>query len=214
MVVIGAATASTAASTVATIARISSRLLLPAFAMGRRFFVKNGITRPPMSTRMTIMTPSTPRVTAAPVLTTPAASRCSVRFARASRISTMGKTILRRFFVAISGLSMATAASGRKATSTAATTCQGRSAPVSMSTRPATHRTASPASGAPVIVGRPVQLGTAVRRNPTRTAEVKPNSISCVCQESGLNPVGSARCPCQTATHSGIQTTARPAASR
>ena len=65
-----------------------------------------------------------------------------------------------------------------------------------------------------MIVGVPVQLGIAVSRNPTSTADVKPNSISCVCQASGPNPLGSARCPCQTATHSGIQATASPAASR
>jgi hypothetical protein len=167
-----------------------------------------------MTTRTTIKAPSTTRVASAPTSTTPAASRCSARLTSASPISTNGKPMLRRFRVATSGGSMAAAASGRKAASTAATTCQGRLSPVSMTTRPATHKAARPASSGPVTVGRPVQLGMAVSRNPTSTADVNPNSISWTCQAGGPNPLGSARCPCHTPTHSGIHATASPAASR
>ena len=54
----------------------------------------------------------------------------------------------------------------------ALTTAAARAKGVSTSTRPATHSAASAISGAPVGVGFPVQLRTAVNRNPATTAIV------------------------------------------
>jgi hypothetical protein len=80
---------------------------------------------------------------------------------------------------ATKGIASATAAaSGKAALTTAAAQPHG----VSTSTRPASHSSASAASGRPVGVGRFDQLRPAVSRKPTTTASVKPNSISCACQ--------------------------------
>ena len=59
-------------------------------------------------------------------------------------------------------------ATGNAALTTAAATAKG----VRTSTRPATQSDASAISGRPVGVGLPVQLRTAVNRNPAMTATV------------------------------------------
>ena len=59
-----------------------------------------------------------------------------------------------------------------------ATASGGRWAENPMATRPASQATVNSASIGPCTAWAPVQLGTAVRKNPAITAMVKPKSIS------------------------------------
>ncbi|MCY1362372.1 hypothetical protein D9M69_490870 [compost metagenome] len=62
---------------------------------------------------------------------------------------------------------------------------------INQASRAISHTSTSPISGHPLSPGRPVQLGTAVNRNPAIMAAVKPNGISWRCQAS-MPPIGCA----------------------
>jgi hypothetical protein len=117
---------------------------------------------------------------------------------------------LRRLREAQNGTASATAAAIGKAASTIAAAQPNG---VSTSTRPATHSSASAASGRPVGVGRFDQLRPAVSKKPTTTASVKPNSISCACH-SGPDRYGWPSQPATCAAHRPIDSAAKLLASR
>ena len=74
---------------------------------------------------------------------------------------------------------------------------------VLMATRPSNHRLTTIISGRPAKPRAPVQLGTAVSRNPAMAAITKPNSISCECQYTpGSAPKGTLACAKRN-SHSG-----------
>ena len=71
----------------------------------------------------------------------------------------------------------------------------GSNAEAKHAIRPAIQSRTRPASGCPRIGARLVQFGIAVRMNPAIAAGINPNSISCTCQSSGANRLGSAKPP-------------------
>ncbi len=88
--------------------------------------------------------------------------------------------------------------------------------PVHISTRPATHNAASPASIVPCGVCRPVQFLPAVKRKPTTAAAANPKTISCACQNSGAitGPCTAGSQFSKSAAQAAMPITAKPAASR
>ena len=70
------------------------------------------------------------------------------------------------------------------------------------------------ASGAPCSGIRPVQLGTAVKRNPATVASAKPKIISCPCQSSGAIAIGSTASPRSSSSQNGTANVAHSAESR
>ncbi len=80
--------------------------------------------------------------------------------------------------------------------------------------RPRSHKAARPARGQPRTGRRPVQFGTAVRRNPAIAAITKPNSISWTCQLSGLNLLGKKALLTKTTIHSANAAAAQMPAAR
>src|SRR3990172_7221126 len=79
---------------------------------------------------------------------------------------------------------------------------------VAGSTRPATHSAAIAASLLPVGVDNPVQLQTAVSRNPAITATAYPKIISCACQSGSRRYKAPASQPAKCAVHSASASTA------
>ena len=74
--------------------------------------------------------------------------------------------------------------------STTAASHAGTRAEIRQAMRPSSHKAASSPSGAPLTGGCPVQLGSAVSRNPAIVAMTKPNSISWMCHASGSKRLG------------------------
>ena len=80
--------------------------------------------------------------------------------------------------------------------------------------RPSSQSAASPISGAPLIGGRPVQLGIAVSMKPAIAAGTKPNSMAWMCQESGSKRLGSTPPVMKRTIHRASASAAQIAAAR
>jgi hypothetical protein len=174
--------------------------------------VNDGVMRPPITvTRISAkLTPASSACRASP-----RSPRSRPRWKAAlhdqSTTSTSSSGVL-RLRSRTSGRPMNAPRTGRNARSTAATSANGQDAALPASSLPSSHSADIATSGPPANPRRPVQLGTAVSRNPATAAQTKPNNISCPCQRAGGHDVASGRPSVKLAAHSGtISSAARPA---
>jgi len=118
------------------------------------------------------------------------ASRCISRSAmpRTDTAAIIGR--FRQFRPARISRATTPASTAGNERSTTAASPAGTRAEIRQAMRPSSHKAASSPSGAPLTGGRPVQLGSAVSRNPAIVAMTKPNSISWMCQASGSKRLG------------------------
>ena len=111
-----------------------------------------------------------------------------------STVTTTSSGALRLALRNIGGASSASS-TGSKLSSAAAVSQNGTAPTVLMATRPSIHRPTTIIRGRPAKPRAPVQLGTAVSRNPATAAMTKPYNISCECQYiAGSAPNGVAAC--------------------
>ena len=171
------------AATARTVKPPRSRTDIPS---GRRADVVNAGTMRPPTTVTISSTRSIPTCSACSARGALARSKATWKTRSQSHSSTSTSSSKRlRLRVRSSGSPTSTARSGRKARSTSAISAAGHSAELAISRRAASQVPASSMSGQPAKPFSPVQLGTAVSRNPAMALAMNPNSISCACHRVG-----------------------------
>ena len=176
--------------------------------------VKDGVMRPPMTvTRISAKLAAASSACRDSDTSPRNRPRWKVALHSHSTSSTSNSGVL-RFRSRSKGHARNAARTGRNARSAATTAANGQEAELPIITRPSSHSADSRTSGPPANPRRPVQLGTAVSRNPAIAAQVNPNSISCACHNVGGQSVPRDTPNEKFAAHHGTSTSPLQAAPR